>query len=172
MVGKGKHTLASILTGQWTRVWNMWEEMIRAIPESEWRTGDIDYLIPARHCVHVLLCDDAFTQDIPLDQYDDSKLFDVREWGTPPGELPNKQMALSKIAESREIVRERLEQLDDAILLEPEKVHPWAGQTRLEKLLYVLRHSQHHLGEINAELTRRGIRAAIWKKEKAAKLQQ
>jgi hypothetical protein len=60
--------------------------------------------------------------------------------------------------------------IDDAALLEPEKVHPWAGQTRMGKLLHVLRHSQHHLGEVSAELIRRGIKAAIWEKEKAAKL--
>ncbi|MBN1975757.1 MAG: hypothetical protein JW918_00005 [Anaerolineae bacterium] len=35
------------------------------------------------------------------------------------------------------------------------------------KLLCVLRHSQHHLGEANAELSRRGIKAAIREKEKA-----
>ena len=46
-------------------------------------------------------------------------------------------------------------------------MHPWTGQTRMDKMLYVLRHSQHHLEEINAELSRRGIKAAIWEKEKA-----
>jgi hypothetical protein len=38
------------------------------------------------------------------------------------------------------------------------------------KMLYVLRHSKHHLGEVNAELSRRGIKAAIWEKEKATHL--
>ena len=162
--------LVLILKDQWTRVWDMWEEMIRAIPDDEWRKGDIDYLIPARHLVHVLVCDDAFTQDIPLDQYDDFKLFEVREWGTPAGELPNRETALSKLADVRATVGERLAKLDDAALLEPEEVYPWTGQTRMSKMLYVLRHSQHHLGEVNAELSRRGIKAAIWEKEKAAQL--
>ncbi len=54
-------------------------------------------------------------------------------------------------------------------LLEPEKLHPWTGQTRMCKMLYVLRHTQHHLGEVTAELSRRGIKAAAWEKEKAAK---
>jgi len=162
--------LVSILKDQWTRVWDMWEEMIHTIPDDEWGKGAIDYLIPVRHLVHVLVCDDAFSEDIPLDQYDDFKLFEVREWGTPAEELPNREVALSKLAEVRTVVGERFTTLDDAALLEPEKVHPWAGHTRMGKLLYVLRHSQHHLGEVNAELSRRGIKAAIWEKEKAAKL--
>ena len=165
-----KRALVSILEDQWTRVWDMWEEMIRTIPDDEWRKGDVDYLVPARHLIHVLSCEDAFTEDIPLDQYDDFKLFEVREWGTPAEELVDRDEALSKLADVRVIVGERLAHLDDAALLEPEKVHPWSGQTRMGKMLYVLRHSQHHLGEVNAELSRRGIKAAIWEKEKAAKL--
>jgi hypothetical protein len=50
-----------------------------------------------------------------------------------------------------------LAQLDDAALLESESVHPWTGPTRLGKLIYDLRHLQHHLGAISAELKRRGI---------------
>lgn len=73
-------------------------------------------------------------------------------------------------ANVRATVEERLAKFDDAALLEPEKPHPWAGQTRMCKILYVLRHTQHHLGEVNAELSRRGIKAATWEKEKAAKL--
>jgi len=64
----------------------------------------------------------------------------------------------TKLAEMRAIVEEGLSRLDDAALLEPEQVHPWMGQTRVGKMLFPLRHSQHHLGEINGELKRRGIR--------------
>jgi hypothetical protein len=74
------------------------------------------------------------------------------------------------LADIRATVEERLTKLDDAALLEPEKVHPWAGETRMGKMLYVLRHGQHHLGEMSAELSRRGIKGAIWEKEKAARL--
>jgi uncharacterized damage-inducible protein DinB len=170
LVEKEKNALASILKDQWARVWNMWEEMIRTIPDDEWTKGDIDYLIPARHLIHVLVCDDAFTGGTTLDQYDGSHLFEVREWGTPPEELPSRDVALAKLADIRVIVGQRLAKLNDAALLEPEELHPWTGKTRMDRLLYVLRHSQHHLGEMNAELTRRGIKAAVWEKEKAAQL--
>jgi hypothetical protein len=57
----------------------------------------------------------------------------------------------------REIVDRLLAKLDDAALLESETVHPWTGQIRLGKILYELRHIQHHLGMVDAELSRRGI---------------
>ena len=80
------------------------------------------------------------------------------------------KVALEKLAETRVILEERLTEFDDETLLEPETVHPWSGQTRMDKTLYVLRHSQHHLGAVEAELSRRGIKAATWEKEKAAEL--
>ncbi len=32
----------------------------------------------------------------------------------------------------------------------------------MSKMLFSLRHTQHHLGEINAELIRRGIEGVKW----------
>lgn len=169
---KGTDTLVSILNDQWARVWDMWEEMIRTIPDDEWTTGDVDYLIPARHLVHVVVCVDLFTADTPFDQYDPTELFGGGSWGMSPEELPSKETALAKLTDTRAAVKERLAKLDDAALLELEKLCAWTGRTRMCKMLYVIRHTQHHLGEVNAELSRRGIKAATWEKEKAAKLKQ
>jgi uncharacterized damage-inducible protein DinB len=167
---KGTDALVDILRDQWERLWLMWEEMINSIPDDEWRKGDVDYLIPARHLVHVLGCVDLFTGDTPFEQHDPAGVFGVVEWGTDPAELPGRPVALAKLAEVGTAVEERLAGLDDAALLQPETLYPWTGQNRMERMLYVLRHTQHHLGEVNAELSRRGIRAAIWEKEKATKL--
>jgi hypothetical protein len=160
---KGSDTLVSSFADQWARTWDMWEEMIKSIPDSEWTKGDIDYLIPARHLVHAACGDDFFTSDTPRGEYDHLQWFGVGEWVPSPDELQDKEAALAKLADIRAIVRERLGKLDDAALLQPEKVHPWTGQTRVSKLLYNLRHIQHHLGEINAELIRRGIDGVGWR---------
>ena len=83
---KGTDTLVSTVKDHFARVWDMWVEMIHNIPDDEWAKGDIDYLIPARHLIHIIVCDDIFTGDIPFDEYDDFKLFEVPEWGTSPEE--------------------------------------------------------------------------------------
>jgi hypothetical protein len=141
----------------------MWEDLIHSIPDDEWRKGDIDYLIPARHLMHVAVADDVFSKDTPVDQYDSLQWFGVGEWETPPQDLPTKEQALIKLAEIRANVEQRLTTLDDATLLEPEQVHSWTGQTRIGKLLYNLRHIQHHLGEVNAKMIRRGMAGVGWK---------
>jgi hypothetical protein len=173
-MGEETGTLVLILKDQWSRVWDMWEEMIRTIPDDEWAKGEIGYLTPARHVIHTLDCAYVLTGDFPLDQYNPTEWYGA-EVKASPFEIPSeilwsKEVALAKLAETRVILEDGLTKFDDETLLEPEKVHPWSGQTRMDKMLYVLRHSQHHLGAVEAELSRRGIRAATWEKEKAAKL--
>jgi hypothetical protein len=156
--------LVSIVREQWSRVLDMWEGLIRSIPDDEWARGELGYLTPARHAIHA------------LDQYDPAEWFGAEVRASPfdiPSEiLWSKEKALAKLAETRAILNERVAGFDlTAALFEPETAHPWAGPTRLDKMLYVLRHSQHHLGAVEAELSRRGIRAATWEKEKAARLE-
>jgi hypothetical protein len=45
LMEKGTGTLASSFVDQWTRTWQMWEELIESIPDDEWTKGDVDYLL-------------------------------------------------------------------------------------------------------------------------------
>jgi hypothetical protein len=156
----GSNSLVSSVWDHYTRAWNMLAEMIDSIPEEEWTRGG---MVPARHVVHIIVGGNVFVGDIPLDGWDPTEFLGTQArpggpWNFTPGELWSKEVALSKLAEMRETVEGSLAKLDDAALLEPETVHPWTGQTRLGKMIYDLRHIQHHLGAISAELKRRGIR--------------
>lgn len=71
-MGKETDALVSILKDHWARVWDMWQEMIRTIPDSEWAKGDSGYLAPARHVIHTLDCAYVLTGDFSLDRYDPS----------------------------------------------------------------------------------------------------
>ena len=97
---------------------------------------------------------DVFVGDISFDQWDPTEFLGTEAraggpWNFSPDELWSKEVALSKLAEMRETVGQLLARLDDAALLEPEAVHPWTGQTRMGKMIYELRHIQHHLGAVD-----------------------
>lgn len=162
-MSKKTQILAAAFKEQWVRTWSMWEEMIQGIPEEEWASGELDYLIPARHLIHVTVGEDVFSADTPLEESDETKWFGLLAWKTAASDLPSKQAALDKLAVFRATIEARLSQLTDEALLEPEVEHPWTGQTRLSKLLFSLRHTQHHLGEVNAELVRRGLEGVKWR---------
>jgi hypothetical protein len=137
----------------------MLAEMINSIPDEQWIEGNVT---PAQHVVHIVVGANVFVQDIPLDEWDPTEFLGMEAqaggpWNFSSEELWSRKVALSKLADMRETVAQTLAKLDDAALLEPETVHPWTGQTRLAKMIYDLRHIQHHLGAISAELKRRGI---------------
>lgn len=161
-MNEGAKVLVSCVLDQWERVWAMWEDMLHGIPAEEWAKGEVDYLIPARHLIHVTVGDDLFSSDLPFQEYDRLYWFGAEAWETPPAQLPGKKEVLERLAEFRATVQARLEALDDAALLEPEQAHPWTGEIRLSKLIFNLRHLQQHLGEVNAELIRRGIEGVDW----------
>lgn len=159
----GPDAVVSALKRHFARTWDMWQEEIANVPDGEWTSGDVDYLIPARHLCHVVVSADFYTGDTPLDNYDWNKFFDGDWEGMPAEKLPGKEAALARLGEIRAIVDRRLGALDDEALLEAERMCPWTGKTLLDRLLYLLRHCQHHLGELHAELRRRGVKRARWK---------
>jgi hypothetical protein len=50
----------------------------------------------------------------------------------------------------------------DDDLLASESLHPWTGSAYLGKLLYLMRHTQQHIGDINRVLRLNGCSALEW----------
>jgi hypothetical protein len=142
---KETEPLIPILVGQWSRVWDVWEELIRTIPDDEWARGKLGYLTPARHAIHVLDCAYILTGDFDLDRYDPAEWFraevQASHFDIPSKILWSREKALAKLAETRVILDERVTRFEASALLDPETAHPWAEPTRLNKMLYVLRHT-------------------------------
>ncbi len=160
---EASNTILAALENHLERTFEMWNEQIGHVPEDLWRTGDVDHLIPARHLCHVVVSADFYTGTTPLDQFNWNKFFDGDWEDMSPDKLPNKETSLQKLAEVRTIVCDRLAALNDDALLAAETLFPWTGPTLLDRMLYLLRHCQHHLGVLNAELRRRDIKRARWR---------
>ena len=45
--------------------WKMYSEAINNIPDEEWRTGEIDYLVPARQILHGIETLDFYSVMVP-----------------------------------------------------------------------------------------------------------
>lgn len=52
--------------------------------------------------------------------------------------------------------------MSDAELLQSQEAFPWTGPNILSRLIYVIRNSQDHTGQLNAELRRRGLPRSAW----------
>ena len=61
-MGEEKQRLVESLLESLSLTWDMYEDAIQEIPDELWRTGEIDYLTPARLTYHVLEAADYYTR--------------------------------------------------------------------------------------------------------------
>jgi len=162
MAERGKRTISSSLLEALKLTWDMYEEAIDDIPEEHWRTGDIDYLIPSRLVYHALETADYYSSPKP-EGFPWGKRFGADPWDAKPEQLPTKEEATEYHRETVKKVSTWLKGKDDSYLLSKEAAFPWTGSSVLSRVLYLLAHYRQHLGEVNAELRRRGLPRIKWK---------
>jgi hypothetical protein len=154
-------TIQESLVDAFRRNWDMYEELIKSIPNEHWRTGDINYLIPARLVYHVLESADFYTNPTSKG-FAWGKHINVNWEVATYEQLPTKVSIQSYFREIMEKVNNWLRGMDDSDFLSPQKEFLWTGNTMLGRAIYLLVHCRQHIGEINAELRRRGLARVKW----------
>lgn len=156
--------LTHTLIEQFSLIFDMYEEAIEKIPENQWKSGEIEYLIPARLILHAIEAGDYYTTESPEDSLW-SKRFESdpdKFWDIPSENLPSKKIGLEYHRAARMKIEGWLRKMSEGDLLQTEEKFPWTGSTRLGRLLYILAHYRQHFGEVNAELRRRGLPRIKW----------
>jgi hypothetical protein len=154
--------IASSFVEQFERAWVMWHDTIADVPDDHWATGEDDYLIPARQAYHTIMAAERYVSDLPSAEYMATRKYGL-DWMGPAVEMPSKRELLSDLEWIQDKTKDWLERTGDEGLLQKETLSPWAGERVLDRALYLLRHTHHHLGELAAELKRRDIPRAPWK---------
>ena len=154
--------LVSVTTTQFEAVWGMLKQAIHSVPLEQWRTGDVEHLVPARIAYHVLETADYYMSP-DLERFPWGGRFGV-DWEKGARDaLPGQADIRDYQNEVRARVAAWLAGLGDAGLLLPDAVFRSEGMSHLDRALYVLRHTQHHTGELCAELRRRGLPRPPWR---------
>ena len=141
--------------------WQMYKEAINIIPDEEWKTGEIDYLIPARQILHGIETLDFYSTTAP-DVYAHGYRFNLDWQRASADQLPRKDQLFTYLDEVKEKMETWINGLEDELFHSPELMYPWTGSTLLGRVLYSLEHSRHHLGELNGEFRRRGLPRIKW----------
>jgi len=154
-------TLSAMITGQYRAAWSMLRDAVERFPDAEWRTGEVELLVPARVACHVVETADYYFR-APGEAFAFGGRFGV-DWETGDrASLPDQDQVLAYL----EAVWRKGEawlSLPSELLLEPDPVYGDEGMTRIDRLLYLLRHTHHHVGELCTELRRRGIARPAWR---------
>lgn len=154
-----KNALGQAIAGQFRRALKMFRQAVLAFPAQEWHVGELDYLRPAGLAYHALETIDFYTSDQPAAQFPWGNRFGV-DWEEQRSELLPPQEDL--IAYLDEIESKLAHWFKTVDLTAPEQSYPWTGVSKLERTLYILRHTHHHLAEMCLELTRRGYSGPEW----------
>jgi hypothetical protein len=155
--------IATELAGQFRRQFASLREMLAGMPPGQWREGDTAALVPARLAYHVLAGAELYARSSTYEEYAARRRYGDGWLTMPPEQLPDTDAAATAIDQMAASVAAWLEGLSDETLLAFDDAFPWTGATRLARAMYLLRHSQNHIGELNAELRRRGLPRATWR---------
>ena len=152
--------IAASINRQFARMLGSLIDAMEKLDEAGTRAGDVDFLIPGRLAYHVLGSVDFYTEAAP-NRAMINKLGGHWE-KSPVAELPSKERLVEYAVALRGKIAAYLATVPDAVMLAPGTGFDWTGETVLERLVYALRHAQHHVGQINAELRRRGLPRGAW----------
>ena len=148
------------LKEQFERGWKMIEATVDQFPDDQWRTAGKGYLNPARLAYHAVETVDFYISD--LEEFPFGARFGGGWEELPADKLPSRAEVLTYLVEVRQKMREWLDRFDDQSIQAENTRHPWCGSTMHGFALYVLRHSLHHHGEINALLVLAGTEKDNW----------
>ena len=163
MVNKKAHDIGDSIFENFSLTWGMYAEAIETIPDEHWRTGEIDYLIPARLMLHAVETIDFYSNKSPK-EFTHGHRFNIDKWEkATPDQLPSKDQLRAYLDEVKDKTESWLEGLEDEDFLSHESEFPWTGSTVLSRVLYLLEHCRQHFGELNAELRRRGLPRIKWR---------
>ncbi len=153
--------IADSFRRQFDRMWKMLSEAIRKCPETEWKkVAAHPFFVPSRLAYHVIEAVDFYAGSSP-EEFSGGQRLGVRWTTDEPERLPSKDAILDYVSDTRDKMAARLRSLADPDFFGANPF-PGRGENILELMAYTLRHSQHHLGQLNGELKRRGLEPARW----------
>ncbi len=155
--------LAPTIKGQFENAWGMLREIVNTFSDEEWRQGDVNYLVPARIAYHTVETVEYYSSGRGLKAFPWGHRAGV-DWESAPKErLPSRQVVLDYLEDVRRANARWIDALGDVGLTAPDETFHDEGMTHLDRALYVLRHTHQHLGELCAEMRRRGLSRPGWR---------
>ena len=148
---------AEALADQYVRLFTALRIAIDRVPDDEWRKGDKLYQRPASLALHVLQAVDFFSAQTSGENSGDPLYF-INWQDRDPANLPDRQATIKYM----DLVEEGQAKLLTADLAAAEELFPFTGKTVLSRVLYNLRHAQHHFADLAMEMTHRGLNPPDW----------
>jgi uncharacterized damage-inducible protein DinB len=129
--------------------WRTFRRIVEDFQETSWIDKGYSLTTPARLAFHIIQSSKYYMSDKQPIVYKSGKSVDTKSKDLQREELPSKEDILYIVDSMVETTGRWLNAID----LDGENIdYPWTGDSMGSVVLFLIRHSQHHLGEMNALL--------------------
>jgi hypothetical protein len=141
--------MKAAFTWQYRHLWRTFDRIVRDFRDPAWTAGGFGLTTPARLAYHILESTRYYIADSEPLMFRNGKAMTARSKDIGESELPTREDILFLIGSMAAKTGRWIEGLD---LDAKNPDYPWAGDTKGSVALFVIRHSQYHLGELDALL--------------------
>lgn len=135
--------------GQYGHTWRVFEELVKGFDDDAWLNTGRGATTPARLSFHILQAVKYYLEDSTTLVFESGKSFDSNSETAVDDDLPSRQDILFCIDELRWRTEKWLGEMD---YFTANNAFEWAGETKLGVVLFLLRHTVYHLGELSSLL--------------------
>jgi len=146
---------------QYAHTWRIFEQVVKAFDQDAWLYKGRGTTTPARLAFHILQGVKYYIEDTSTLTFASGKSF-VSDWATvTEEELPSQNDLLERMDELKGKTEAWLSDMDFAA---ENRSFTWAGKTQLGVVLFLLRHTLYHIGELSSLLneSKKGETADNW----------
>ncbi len=162
MATSDPETIRDGLLEQFNRSFKMLYAVFDNIPTDKWASGITSAFVPAAIAYHTIESLDFYFCGKPGDEFRWGYRFRGPWWETAKEDLPTKKEIIAYLQEVEGRIKEFLTEKTDNELLEAFKLYDGSGKTLLGHLVYALRHTMHHQGQLTALQLHFGVEGDSW----------
>ena len=134
---------------QFNHTWNILAGIVDDFDDDAWTNLGHGYIVPARLAYHILRSTQYYIEDDAAIALPSGKAFDGDWLSMDTGQLPSRADILCALKVFRTKTETWLSEMD---LRAENTAFGWAGETKAGVVIFLMRHTMHHLGELNALL--------------------
>jgi hypothetical protein len=137
------------LIDQFAHIWRVFWRLVNDFDDQSWLHAGRKVMRPARLSLHVLKSTKFYLQDDTTFIFPSGKPLDLNGMTADDSELPSREDLKWGIKEFAQNTEAWLSRMD---LASPNEAFDWAGKTKLGLVVFLLKHSLFHIGELSCLL--------------------
>jgi len=137
------------LINQFSHFWRTYKSVCNDFDIASWKNSGYGLTQPSRLALHIIQSTKYYIEDESPLKYAAGKAIEINSWDLEKSDLPELEDILFLLADIEKKTVGWLEKVD---FNANNDKFPWTGKTYGSVVLFLLRHSQYHLGEMNSLL--------------------